>query len=78
MHEEAALYLYVVFDGSFIPQECCTRNKKKCGRAKNNKVIMIKYDGKFNIFYKFLASIYRFLFRWMLFLFCVCEFVELY
>jgi len=51
MHEEAALYLYVVFDGSFIPQECCTRNKKKCGRTKNNKVIMIKYDGKFNIFF---------------------------
>jgi len=29
MHEEAALYLYVVFDSSFIPQECSTRNRKK-------------------------------------------------
>lgn len=36
---------------------------KKCGCTKNKKVIMIKDDGKFNIWYKFLASVYCLVFR---------------
>ena len=60
----------VVFKCSFLQLIYSTRmqhkEQKKYGCAKNNKMIMIKYDGKFNIFYKFLASVYCFLSRRML------------
>jgi hypothetical protein len=63
MNEEAACIYMWFSEAHLFHKNAAQETEKKFGCVKNNRVIMIKYDGKFNILYKFLASVYCFLFR---------------